>query len=671
LGKSWTRIATSRAAGFLLGIGIAGAAAAQGAPERFPEGSLKLSENLPQTVVDPVAGQTSVSGGVAAAPPTAESVGAELSPEGEAGWADPVSPKPSSPADEGFRSEVERSWFKAGTTGSERATAVKVMALSLGIANVDSAARALIQSGDAIPIEEMVLATEIAPDLPIVHMALAKAMWVEGERLGSIRVAAAGVAAIFRNLEAMTWWIGSLLVMISIVLIVAPFLFMLSVGLSVYARVAHDMGDLISKDVPAFARAAMPALLLLIPLALGEGIIGVVLVLFGLGFVYGTSRHRVALGLAAVFFMIGIYPMTHIAGSVLMVLDSDPVASASLAVIQGIESQADLEILDQSSGGSYLADYILATRDRQRGLHAEALERYEALHKSYPREAGILTNLGNLRFRVGDIDQAVGLYERSAALGDSARVMFNLSQANARLFRIEEFEIAMTAAQAIDAQQVAELSRIGNADFVADMPFPMEVLNARLLKAAQDSGAAHFETHILMPGWLGQGWLNTLLGFASMALLGGIVSTKFDQASVCTSCGQRICGRCDGTMWNSETCDACYHLFHRPETTDPVLRKARLAYLQKRDVWRGRFAVVVSALIPGVGGLLAKRPNLSFAGTLLCGMAIVAMFWHRGVVPDPLALGSAGAISFMVAGSLAMLGYVGVVAAGLMIRRNL
>ena len=71
MGKSWTRIATSWAAVFLLGIGIAGAAAAQGAPERFPEGSLKLSENLPQTVADPVAGQTSVSGGVAAAPPIA------------------------------------------------------------------------------------------------------------------------------------------------------------------------------------------------------------------------------------------------------------------------------------------------------------------------------------------------------------------------------------------------------------------------------------------------------------------------------------------------------------------------------------------------------------------------------------------------------------------------
>ncbi len=64
----------------------------------------------------------------------------------------------------------------------------------------------------------------------------------------------------------------------------------------------------------------------------------------------------------------------------------------------------------------------------------------------------------------------------------------------------------MRAAQEIDADVVADLSRIGDANFVADMPFPTNVLHARLLSAAQEQGPPRFATAFLMPGWLGQSW---------------------------------------------------------------------------------------------------------------------------------------------------------------------
>ncbi|MCP5040979.1 MAG: hypothetical protein GY944_08100, partial [bacterium] len=223
----------------------------------------------------------------------------------------------------------------------------------------------------------------------------------------------------------------------------------------------------------------------------------------------------------------------------------------------------------------------------------------------------------------------------------------------------------------LDAETVAELSRIGDSDFVADLGFPIAALRSRLLAAAKEQGASQVAIEWLMPGWLGGHWTRIAGGFGLMALLGGIVSSRFERASSCTRCGKRICARCDGAVWNADTCDACHHLFHRPETTDPVLRMKRLYELQARDSRVGRLAVLVSILVPGAAGLLARRPDLGFLGILSCGFAFVFFAWSGGVVPDPLAVGTAGTLAFLMAGGVAVLVYMMVVAAGLVMRRNL
>ncbi|MBW2295756.1 MAG: hypothetical protein JRG94_26205 [Deltaproteobacteria bacterium] len=96
----------------------------------------------------------------------------------------------------------------------------------------------------------------------------------------------------------------------------------------------------------------------------------------------------------------------------------------------------------------------------------------------------------------------------------------------------------------------------------------------------------------------------------------------------------------------------------------------RLYELQARDTRLGRLVLAVSFLVPGAGGLLARRPDLGFLGIVVCGFAAVFLAWHDGVVPDPLAVGSAGTLAFLVAGCMALLGYLLIVVTGLMIRRN-
>ena len=97
---------------------------------------------------------------------------------------------------------------------------------------------------------------------------------------------------------------------------------------------------------------------------------------------------------------------------------------------------------------------------------------------------------------------------------------------------------------------------------------------------------------------------------------------------------------------------------------------ARLAELRERETRLEKVALAASLLVPGVAGLLARRPGLGFVGLLLFAWAAVAFAWRQGVVPDPLALGSAGPLAFFLTGLIAVLGYLVVLAIGLAVQRS-
>jgi tetratricopeptide (TPR) repeat protein len=570
-----------------------------------------------------------------------------------------------------YRSLLEAAWFQAGPDLARRATQARIQALELGVDNLEAAARALMassRSGDELG--RAMLAVRLAPDLPPAHMALAGALWREGEHADAIVEAGAGLAAIPRNLEASFWLAAALMVMFTSVLLVGSFAFIAVVSVGVFSHAAHDLGDLVSREMPAFARAALVASVVLVPLLLGEGPLGLLLVLFAIGFAYGSSRHRMVLVLAAALIMLGMYPMAQVAGTALTALHSDPVADAALSVVRGRETLAEVELLRAASENDELAEHILAVRVRRLGQLEEAHARYSDLHRKQPRDPVILTNLANLRFQRGETEAATDLYERSVGLIDSATLLFNLSQSYARSFRMEEFETSMERAQKVDPEEVVELSRNGDPGFVADLPFPIERIRNRLISNADDHGFGLAVRKPIGPGRLGQSWSATAIGFAAAALLGSLLGGRYEHSSTCSRCGRRICARCDGTVWNSEICDGCHRLFHRPETTDSSLRMTRLTELRARESRMNRLVTLVSLAVPGAGGLLARRPDLGFVGTLFFTWAAVAFLWRDGVVPDPLAVGAAGSLFFLITGGIALVGYLIAVAAGLMIRRS-
>jgi ABC-type Fe3+-siderophore transport system permease subunit len=64
--------------------------------------------------------------------------------------------------------------------------------------------------------------------------------------------------------------------------------------------------------------------------------------------------------------------------------------------------------------------------------------------------------------------------------------------------------------------------------------------------------------------------------------------------------------------------------------------------------------LIVSILLPGTAGALARRPWASFIGALSAAIAILAIFWRNGVTPDPLIAGAAAPMVFGLISALAL-----------------
>jgi tetratricopeptide (TPR) repeat protein len=564
-------------------------------------------------------------------------------------------------------------WFAAGTNMAARGIHARRQALELGIDNAEAAARALMVSGrEDDALAHRMLAVRLAPDLPAAHMALAREYWVVGEYRNSLAEVVVGIIAIPQHLEASIWLVGSLLMMLATVLIAGSLVFIVVVGVSTFGNAAHDVGDPISNKMPSFSRVALLCSVVLVPLVLGEGPMGLVIAIFAVGFVYLGSSHRMVMTMAVVLLVLGLYPILQIAGKVLTALEADPVATASLSVVRDMANDDQLELLAEAElAGDEMAARVLALYARRRGDRADAAERYGRLIRRDAADPLVLTTLGNMAFEEERTDEAIGYYERARALQESTVLMFNLSQAYAKAFRMEEFEHTMQRAQALGADEVMELSGVGDTSFVADMPFSISMIRDRMLEEADGDAFSGALVRVLAPGRLGESWAHMAGSFLFAALLAAIIAGRYQHASRCGRCGRRICARCDDSMWSSDLCDGCHHLFHRPQGTDPALRMARLQALRVRESRVEKVGLALSMIVPGASGLLAKRPDLCLIGILFFGWALVLFVWRNGVVADPLAVGAAGTLAFVLAGCVMAIGYVGVLLSGLVIRRSL
>ena|GEM_PF-683853 len=560
--------------------------------------------------------------------------------------------------------EVDQVWLTPGLGILERVRRTRAVARELGVGGFDAAARALLADDDAgAPLLRAQSAVDLAPTLPLAWAALAKARWrQESDAAGAARALLSALSRLDSHLEASLWWRATALHGVALALFFGALAYLGLATMLVARRAAHDLGDRVAPGAPEFARMLLLGALVLLPAALGEGLAGVGLGLFGLAFACGRGRAKFAHLAAAAVLWLALQPVLGQAGAAMAGLGADPVVAAAWAVETEAASGGELARLVRAAEHDPIAERALAVHARRLGNLTEADERYARLLAEGAADGVVENNAANVRFALGDIAGATALYEHAAGRERSAALLFNLSRAQGASIRPDLQETTLIRAQSIDAEMVGELTDLqgGGRLGVVDLPIPVRLLRERLAASGAGEGVAADLRTELAPGRLGRGPLHLPIALGAIAILAGLLLGRGEHTHWCPSCGARRCPRCDGSAGERSLCEACTRLLKRPETTDPSLRAARIGELRSREKWRERGAHVVGVLVPGAAGLLAGRPLCGLLGAIvLCG-AMIAAGVGRDVVPDPLAVGGTGRLVFSIAAALLLLTHAGV-----------
>lgn len=570
---------------------------------------------------------------------------------------------------------VIQTWLDRSRSLESRIASTRRQALEVGAWDLDPAARALIRGTSVgTALERARGAVELAPDLPAAHLALARALWIdENAPMDAFRAVVEGLIAIGRHPEASLWFAGNGLVMLSAALLGGGLLVILLAALASGPHAVHDLGHVLRTPVPGFAGLALLAALLMVPLVLGEGLLGLAVALASMGMFYGGRRQRLALALATLALFCGLFPLPRLAADALTEFPTDPVARAAYSVAQGFGSPVDLARLESALGKDPLAARGLAIHARQTGNLGRADALYQGLLEKDPGDVALLNNAANVRLELGHLHSALDLYDKANAVHDSPVVLFNLSQAFGRSFMVDDLNRTLAEAQRADGELVAEfttLQRTKDKSFVVDFPLKGRVVWQRALHNGSGEALASGLRAWIAPGRLGDSRDHAAALLALAIGAAWLLALRFPTSCGCSRCGRRRCARCGHGGGHGELCESCTRLFYQPEKTDRALRADRLQALALREQRMRRLATLGSLLIPGAAGLLVGKPLRSLVASVCFVLAASAAFWHQGLVADPLVAGAAAPVAFLGIAAVSGLVYVALVSACIASRRG-
>jgi tetratricopeptide (TPR) repeat protein len=476
-----------------------------------------------------------------------------------------------------------------------------------------------------------------------------------------------GMGAIAGHTEASLWFAGSGLYLLSLALIAGSLLVIALAAALAAPHAAHDLSHIVPGRPAEFARAALLGALLLVPVALGEGVLGLALACLAVAVVYGTRRRRIALAFALAALFAGLYPTPRWAGAFLDAFPGDPVAQAAYSTAHGMAAPIDIARLEAAGEGDPLALRGLAIHARQLGHLGRADALHQQLIEHDAADVAVLNNAANIRLDLGHVDSALDLYQRALAVERSPVVLFNLAQAYGLSFQVDDLNRTLEAAQREDGEliaQLAALQRAKNEGFLVDMPLPVGTAWSRVLSVPPGDGLASELRAPITPGRLGASDLQAAGAFLAVFCLAWMIGAGLKTSRWCVRCGERQCRRCD-TAIVREVCESCTRLFDHPERTDRALRVQRIEELQERERRVRRLVTVASVLLPGAAGLVSERPMRGLLGALLFSLAVVCVLFRQGIVPDPLIAGAAAPVVFLGTAAVAFLLYVALVATSL------
>jgi tetratricopeptide (TPR) repeat protein len=572
----------------------------------------------------------------ATAPTPAASASAADAPVAAQGTLQPVGPPRPPPAGldpssvdvsdrDPVRAALLRAWSLPSQDLAERVRRTQRAGLALGLGNLEAPARALLlEPAFGAPLERARLAVELAPELPATHAALAAAYFDGWQLSPAWRAFRSALTAAEHQLEARLWLEATG----SDVAFGAAFAgalgFLALAACAAFPRFARDLRAL--RELPGPSAGALAAALVLLPVALGEGLAGLGLGLASFALVNGSWWRRLWVMGAAALLVVSLHPLLERRAASHAALALDETALAAWAVEQGTPTASELARVLRHADDDPLASRALALRLARQGELALAEERFARLIERDDATPELLANAAAVRLSVGDLEGATELYEQAVASSDSPVLRFNLAQAYGRAIRFDEQELALAEAQTLDPDVLVGLNQRYNGQdgaLVAFLPLSAGEVIERLSRSSATPHLASALRRPLAPGAVGAGRADAVVALGFALALGLLFGAGL----------RRIAGP-------EEDHYAGIARLLQARGGDSMSRMAQIEMLRARQRRNERLATLAAWLVPGAAGMVGGRPLLALLGTALFASG-ASLYWFReGAIADPLALGA-------------------------------
>lgn len=557
------------------------------------------------------------------------------------------------------RAIILRAWSIPAIDLDERIERTARAGYQLGMRELEAPARALLLNSEwGSPLERSRAAVRLAPGLPAAHASLGSALWEEGSPIAAMSAYMAAAKAVPAHLDASLWARSVLADWGFRGLLFGALMFLTLVALESAPRLVRDLGRF-REDLPSASRWALLASLVLLPAAFGEGLAGLVAGLVFLAALHGSVWRRAVVAVAVGTVLLSAYPMLEAVSDARAGIGRDPIAVAAHAVEHGLPTADELaRVRYASAAADPLAARALALRTKRSGDLTNAAIQYTAILDLAGAEASadLLNNAAGVLLAQGELGDATKLYERASNRAPSPLVLFNLSQAYGRGIRLDEQDLALAEAQAIDPAQVAHLTgEFGGTalGLVTDIPVPAARVAERMSRPAEARRIADGRRRRFVPGWMGQGPERATIGMGIAWLLGMGLGLLF----------RRSLGE-DASHYS----ELATLLQNR--SADSAARMRHIARIRKRQVRADTLRRVASFGLPGAIGAFGGQPLMGWLAATAFAFGVTLPIALSVAPVDPLALGSLPSVASGVFLTAIILSYLTFLGIGLVLRER-
>jgi hypothetical protein len=207
--------------------------------------------------------------------------------------------------------------------------------------------------------------------------------------------------------------------------------------------------------VPAASAAAGLGALLLLPAALGQGLLGIGAACAALAVARGGLASLAAVAAAAGLAFAGLHPLAAARDAALGPLAIDPVGAAAVSAERDLASPLELARLERSAANDAVARRALALHARRSGDLPGADARFRALLEEGGASFDLLNNAANARLASG---AARTSSSTSRPCTSTRRLVSSICAAYGRASSRQD--LALKQAQALDARAVHALTRL-------------------------------------------------------------------------------------------------------------------------------------------------------------------------------------------------------------------